>query len=276
MEKGTHTKEVFLHIGFHKTGSTFLQSKIFPNLEGVTFFNRNLDLNRLFKTEDKLLLSNVGMSGCPYLVGEGDFFDQFRVSIKYLQKIFKDPKIIICFREPGKYINSCYKQHLHEGGQLKFEEFISLDGNSKINYENFFFKKFVEYLRDNVQNQNIFIYDFESFIKYPEIVVNSMSKFITGGIYKKDIINKKSNSAVPLALESTLRNANIYFGNKNFKIFGKLINNRTVIQTLIPRLIKFSKKRDVSGLQEFFKEDYLEAKKIIFEMNPELYRSITK
>lgn len=68
------TKELFLHVGMHKTATTTLQLDVFPHLKGVSYLGRPYNVRQdvltnhfvdLFddSTEDKVLVSNETLSG---------------------------------------------------------------------------------------------------------------------------------------------------------------------------------------------------------------------
>lgn len=52
-------QHVYIHVGLHKTGSTFLQNKVFPNLEETTYIGRpytqqNMAFNKLQYADSSL------------------------------------------------------------------------------------------------------------------------------------------------------------------------------------------------------------------------------
>lgn len=60
--------EFFLHVGLHKTGSTVLQNRVFPRIQGIDYLGRPFGtkhfLHRLARSQgDKVLLSSEGMAG---------------------------------------------------------------------------------------------------------------------------------------------------------------------------------------------------------------------
>lgn len=157
MSEELDSNSIILHVGLHKTATTFLQSSIFPNFENVVFHNKKLVLSNIPVNNKHILVSNEGMLGCPYFTNGLDYFEQFKNSIDYLLNIFNRPKFIICFREPGSFINSCYKQYLHEGGTLDWNEYFSLEGDSIIKSHDFYFSKYVNYLSEKIPDKCLFM-----------------------------------------------------------------------------------------------------------------------
>lgn len=113
---------IFLHVGLHKTGSTFLQRRIFPQLQAnlniqqdmsylATSDNFNPDvfhkiIQAGFETTDHqaTIISQEALSGRsdgnpmwdPYLIAER------------LKRSFPDGRVILIFRDQRDYILSLY------------------------------------------------------------------------------------------------------------------------------------------------------------------------
>ena len=147
-------KPTFIHIGLHKTGSTFLQDKIFPRFSNTTFISRpftcnNHAFNKLKEADDilynkeeilqiieninsdedtsKILLSDESFSGRAL-----DFQYVNRSLIAYrLRELFPDATIIIFLRSQKNIIKSLYNQWVkgYTKGYKSIENFISVPGD---------------------------------------------------------------------------------------------------------------------------------------------------
>src|SRR5690606_1735922 len=124
-------KRVFLHIGLHKTASTFLQDLLFPSLHGVVYISRpftilNDHFNclqyaddslydekeiKLFFEEidfDKLLISDENFCGKPVSLG----YSNRSMIAKRLHSLFPDAEVIIFLRNQLDLLYSLYNQHV--------------------------------------------------------------------------------------------------------------------------------------------------------------------
>jgi hypothetical protein len=122
--------EVFLHIGLHKTGTTYLQKKVFPLWPGIKYLKRSslVDLVEI-EAGSKILISNEEFSGYPY--GKpGKTVEVFRRNIVNLSRYFPNAKVLISLRRHDNFMVALYQEYLHEGGILTFDEFYSMSGKS--------------------------------------------------------------------------------------------------------------------------------------------------
>lgn len=136
-------KEVFLHIGLHKTGTTFLQEKVFPLFKDITYLTRpytqhNFAFNKLQYADDslyckedilhelekinsnRLLISDESFSGKPLN------FSYINRSIiaKRLKEIFPDAKIMIFIRGQQELLFSHYSQYVSESGYKSIDQLL--------------------------------------------------------------------------------------------------------------------------------------------------------
>lgn len=158
------------HIGFHKTGTTFLQNNIYPNINDIDYLPRyacpdvlnsliyhsdyhsgkTLFLLKPYLTNKEILLiSYEGLVGQP-------FYPKENLSMRVVERIasFENVKIIITIRNQVSIIDSLYRQFVQQGGSSDISEFIDEQkGIFKWEYCNYFplIKKYVNLLgRDHV------------------------------------------------------------------------------------------------------------------------------
>ena len=166
--------QIYIHVGLHRTGSTFLQKKIFPQLESENsnfIFNpislikilneeyikpltnlKKIDfceikkkiefeiqkLKEQYKKEKnlKIMISNES------LIPDNFFYknklDLFSPLIN-LNDIFNKPIILIFIRERESLTRSIYNQHFKTGNYKNFNEFLNgfEEPNIDINKINF-------------------------------------------------------------------------------------------------------------------------------------------
>ena len=122
-----------IHIGLHKTSTTFLQNKIFPNIENYTFITRpytqcNHAFNKLQYADDSLydknlvieelkknnlinsnlILSDESFSGKPF----GYSYLNRSLIAKRLKELFPEATILIFIRDQIDIIKSFYSSYI--------------------------------------------------------------------------------------------------------------------------------------------------------------------
>ncbi|NVB40669.1 sulfotransferase [Pseudenhygromyxa sp. WMMC2535] len=147
-------KRVFLHVGLHKTGTTFLQERVFPALEGVRFVHplhvprtgdgpiERFMLELFFRNaahidyaahreaiyrwiedevdEPALLISSEALVGWPI-----ENHANFCVNTDRLAEIFPDAKVMLVVRRQDKWVNSAYNQLLKAGFSTSIERYLN-------------------------------------------------------------------------------------------------------------------------------------------------------
>ena len=132
----------FIHIGFHKTASTYLQSKVFPAVENLDvinhrdvnadqwFYNRFIHVDahafnkEVFLNEfAKIVPDRISGSPNPiYAISEenlsGDIYTglESRELMLRLRDVFGQPRILIVIRNQIDFILSAYGNHVIHGG----------------------------------------------------------------------------------------------------------------------------------------------------------------
>lgn len=268
-EQSKIKQNIVIHIGLHKTGSSFLQTNLLnyklknchfdPKgdlavnlinyLEKPTNKQKNCILTQLNKIEEKnIFISNENIFGnhyCGYLDAKNRF--------NLLEELFLKPKYIIFFRSPSSLIYSQYLQKLKRIHNIVqndiFEEYINLDfkklfktdrhiiqnkKNFKTNYKIFNYKKlFKNYIK--VKERVLFI-EYEKFFK--EKNENILNNFI--GFNIKLDFKKKINVS-----NKQLKYIVFYNQFNIFKLYVKIIQKFCGLLNLI--LARFKKKKRITS-----------------------------
>ena len=110
-------EQLFIHTGYPKTATTFLQHQIFeriPNVKYIRPFNENFVINKNCVN----IISDESLTGFPYHGGKAN--DQYLIADK-IKKIFPNAKIIVTTREPNGWLRSLYSQYIRNGGKKIYE-----------------------------------------------------------------------------------------------------------------------------------------------------------
>ena len=146
-------KQIILHVGLHKTGTTFLQERVFPALPGVRFvhpyhrerpgdgpieryllelFFRNaagidVDAHRrrihawLAEVEEPtVLVSSEAIVGWA-----GENHSNIAFNSEYLSRVFPVAKIWLVVRRQDQWVESAYSQLLKAGWSTTVERFLN-------------------------------------------------------------------------------------------------------------------------------------------------------
>jgi hypothetical protein len=135
-----------LHIGYHKTGTTWLQDHLFNNAEAgfETPFKRGRDIQRLFimpgpfafdadACRDRFgpglraarerslvpVITTERLSGNPHSGG----YDCREIADR-LREVFPDGRVLVVLREQKAMIASSYKQYVRVGGTASLQDYL--------------------------------------------------------------------------------------------------------------------------------------------------------
>ena len=113
--------EIFFHVGTGKTGSTFLQQRVFPKLKDIYYIPTNR-YKRIFKllagsTKRRILISR-------------EFDQQLESEVLKFSKFHPNTTAIIVFRRHDEYIASQYRRFVKNGFKDEFEQFFDLENDT--------------------------------------------------------------------------------------------------------------------------------------------------
>lgn len=272
MTKLDNNKQIIFHIGLRKTGTTFLQSEVFPNLTNIDYGSKKI-ITLAQSINNIILISNEGLSGIPYNTKNNkkiSYLNQFKRSIKNLNLIFPEAKFIICFREPSSLILSNYKQYLHEGGTLSFDHFFNLNHTGLLDPKDFMFSRHLNFLLNNYDHNKFHIFLFKDILNHPKNTIKEIVKFIAPENVNENMNNintdnkKQANPSVLYTYEKGL----IRFNKINnwlktntpfslqIKLFGKILNPRVFFQYILPKLYKPKNDRCLSEIKDYYLADW--------------------
>lgn len=114
--------EIYIHTGMGRTGSTFLQHKVFPKF-GNLYYRRHKKFRKAVKlikkgTHERYLIS-----------GEMEYMKLER-QMKEFSSHFPDARPIIMLRRQDEWLASQHRRFLKSGYAIKFSEFLHLHDDS--------------------------------------------------------------------------------------------------------------------------------------------------
>ena len=204
------------HVGFPKTGSSFLQKKIFPIIfngeNGIYYINDmpdiiknnilNNNINSYKETHENIIIES-NKNGLNYFISfeslVGDVFNNFynHNQIKELIKGMSDydSKIIMVIRKQDNLIESLYVQYIKEGGYKKFDKFSNYNNGEfgslknishfgiNIDIKTFNYLDFYNSYKETFGEENVLVLPYELLEENPKKTIELIYTFING---KKD------------------------------------------------------------------------------------------
>jgi len=292
-------KEILIHVGYQKTGTTWLQKQIFsqPNTGFYMPFDRQeikkfliepfpLDFN---KEESKPyfsekytqrvkknlfpVLSMEQLSGSMYLGG----YDSCEVA-RRIQKVFGQAKILIVIREQASIILSTYGQYIKMGGTSSLKRYLNAQTNSRSGVRGFDlyryqYHKLIKYYYQLFGRERVLVLPYESFTKDSRKYCSQIQQFCK--IYKElpALDESKQNPSWPMAGIRFMSYSNLLIGSQNRqfttdpfflsqrKIFRFYKNQvHKIFNSFSPKRInKNSKKRKLEMIRQTIKDFYKES-----------------
>lgn len=182
---------IVLHIGLHKTGTTFLQTNVFPKIEGIDAPRK---IPSLINTPENktTLISHEPLSGDPF---GGKWIEEFKYNVKGLSKLFPKSKCIIGFRRHDRLIKSLYKQYLKEGNIGGAKHIFEIGKSGIIKNDDIKFKKRIKIIKKTFSE--VFVYTQEWLSENLKSFLSRLCKFVeVRGISVEDIDQTRKNVGV--------------------------------------------------------------------------------
>ena len=243
---------ILFHIGYHKTGSSFLQKNVFesfPIFNRVNQYeiNRNIiypgpfhfDENKCKKyienstKENHInIFSNERLSGGPHSGGR----DAKEIAIR-IKSLVPNAKILIVFREQFSAIYSSYKQYIRAGGSLSLKEYLrpkSKNDLTSFRIEHFEYHHLVKHYCDLFGTDNVLCIPYELLKKNQRLFLDKIFDFIK--------LDKKNKYNIYKSLDPNPVNKSFNYLQINLlKMTNPFtsINNRDMGTTFNSRILKF-------------------------------------
>lgn len=204
-----------LHLGLHKTGTTFLQRNIFPNLRNYKLITRpytqhNYAFNKMQYADDSLfsykeikeeirefsnnnlIISDESFSGKPIMFSH---INRSQIA-KRLSTLFPDAIAILFIRNQSDILFSLYNQYVKMGGVHTINEFLWTPSRN-YSYSNYIHETLMDkytfpmntlFYNTNEWNVNIDIYNYYELITMYRTYFKRMEIFLY-----EDLLNNSSH-----------------------------------------------------------------------------------
>jgi hypothetical protein len=189
-----HTKnnksDIIIHLGMHKTGTTFFQWNVFPYIDAkfhwhifykswmkdVLNLNKEIDYSSINRYIKKIL-SNKKIN----IISEENIYtyqfskedDRFK-RLQRIKKIFPKAKIIIGTRAMEDSIVSWYVEYIAVGGILDYKGFI----DKFMNFKKLDYKPYIQKLIEYYGKENVFEYSLDELREDRDLLIRKICKFM--------------------------------------------------------------------------------------------------
>ena len=234
--------KIVFHIGLHKTGTTFLQKEVFPNIpdlnflgkmgeelmdiiyQDILYFDEKKNKERIKKkiNLNKInLVSNEALSGDPQ---NGGFYRE-RI-LEKINECFPNSKIILFIRRQDEWAISNYKGSVRNGTNLSLKNFflpaIEPSKSWIRRYPNptieiFKFYPYIKFMIELFGHDNCLILPYEILKKDHNVAINKLCEFI--GVSKPKYSNTLRNYSYGKYRLLFNRYFNLFY-NKNQNPYG--------------------------------------------------------
>ena len=117
--------EIYFHVGVERTGTKFVQAKVFPFFKDIHFINKNR-----FSIYDKIINKK---KEAKYLVSfELNLSPQFENEVKRFSKLYPDTKVVMVMRRQHGWIASHYKRVVKNGKNYTFKQFLDIENGDSV------------------------------------------------------------------------------------------------------------------------------------------------
>ncbi|MFC2062048.1 sulfotransferase domain-containing protein [Elusimicrobiota bacterium] len=218
-------ENVLVHIGYHKTGTSWLQQFLFNEEWGIAkavprpMIKENLiHLNALDYNADKCrqkliphiheakkkklisVISEERLSGNPHSGG----YDSKEIADR-LFDAFPGAKILIIIREQNNMIRSAYKQYVKGVGSYSLKKYLAPSSQKKLptfDFSHFKYHRLIKYYIDLFGKDNVLVLPYESFKEDPAGFIERIVHFAGSRGFDVKALADKKNEKVNISMSS--------------------------------------------------------------------------
>jgi hypothetical protein len=164
---------VFFHIGLHKTGSTWFQQHLFPNLAGVNCLKTKhiAEIDRPGDDAPIFIVSHESLSGT--LSSEkqpGDNKKRLTETLSSIAAVAPGAPIIIGFREHGSWLSAAYAQKAKKQG-VQLKSYVATFSREDLSW-----CRSLDLIEDG--SRSVFPFLYEELSCAPEALIDDLCSFL--------------------------------------------------------------------------------------------------
>ena len=210
-------REIFFHVGIAKTGTTFLQDRVFPEFEGIWYIGRNR-YHRAIKI--------IRRSRAPRILVSYEFDLHFEKAMEKFGAVFPRTTPVIVLRHHASYIASQYRRFIKNGFRGSFRDFFDMENDKGLfKKKDLEFMRFIRILEETFRPDPVVLF-YDDLSRDPERFIIDLAKRIGATVDIQRINLKKKHTSFT---EKQLRAV---------RWVGRFINLK-VVESCPTRLIRF-------------------------------------
>lgn len=264
--------EVYVHLGIHKTGSSFLQKEFFPKYDGKTCFLNRSQISQfktyILTTDDFEFDSNKALgffrdalgekSDCErVIISDEEFYanpyiasiDRKRNFDRLFEVFGNTLNCIVFLRNQQSLLNSLYNQYVKTGGTASFNKFLNYKKyplNFSLSY--LIYDRYISYLKKMLGEDRIKVYLYEDFLENKLEILSDLNYYIINSSNDLSVnvdTNKKVNSSLKNGNIPLLRIINKFTSSPKEPFLLLSLNFHKIIRRFFLRLnFSFGKPRN--------------------------------
>jgi len=151
--------KIFIDVGPAKTGTTFLQTLIYPKIKNVNFIRYFDFRSKLYENKINIICAEALGGHFSLRIGEDKYKDELfcgrNEAASRLHAMFPEAKVLVGTREITPWLKSGYKQYIRTGGYLDYDDWH----RHILNPEYLKHDEYIEHLRNTFDD--VYVRDFE-------------------------------------------------------------------------------------------------------------------
>lgn len=272
--KDTNAPSIFFHVGTGKTGTTFLQYRVFPKFKGISYIQR---------TNYKRAKDIIRNSSDRHFLISREFDQQLEHEVKSFANDYPNTTPIIVFRKQDSYAASQYRRFVKNGFRGSITDFLDIDKDAgHFQIRDFKYMDQIRILERHFNSAPIVLF-YEDMRDDPKRFISELAIRISATVEVKDIDFSRKHTSYS---EKQLKFIHLVGQKMNLRI--RKVSNVKVLQWLwnfgirivrycllylshiIPESFLPSKalipKEELERISAFFKEDWEETQAYAVEL----------
>jgi hypothetical protein len=270
-----------LHIGYHKTGSSWLQKQLFPNARGVSLvprieIRRNLLVPspRAFDPEQARTALAAGRSGRLVLSEEelsgnlhtGGLHGAFSVElVDRLHRSFPDGHVLVFVREQKTMVASAYKQYIKSGGTRGIRGFLtparSPHKTPHFSLDFLAYDRLIGIYEDRFGRENVSVFLYEELAQQPRELMAHLAEALELDLDRDAVSIRAVNAGYRSGTLAMLRFLNLFHDREmpNSRCLVGIPGFDKLLDALAPRIDRLPGMGRVQELADFLSAPEIQA-----------------